>query len=509
MRFSSILLVLLAALLPLQVHCELYEAEDPNVATLFGSAQVGSDAVTEGPSFTGTGYVTGMTGDNDGVAFQVSSPDDETQYNLTFTFRTPNGMKKTKIFLNSVGLGEYALYATASFASLVIRTITLPAGDSELKVTGGWGFWDLDSISLDVLPPQTAPPSGTTSFEAEDGNLQGQAVFATGDNSGYSGRGFINGMTLADDGVKFLIAEDTTAGYDVYYSYRSIYDFKHTVIVVNGESLGEFNLPKTDGNFHTAFVATINLTQGVNEVIFQAGWGYWDLDRVDVYLSTTPAPTTAAPTTAAPTSPATITPSTAAPTAGPTTAAPTSPATSPATSAATTAAATTAAPTTAAPTTAAPVATSAKSPSRSDPFTAADSTVTRAVLSVSARVTTQQATTALSTVMNVSESRIQINGITYQGRKRQTSSKIDFSVTEKAGEKSSYDLIVGLNNLVTSNPTAFTQAGLPSPKLDVVSVVAPTSAPASQQSNNLKSSESTGLVASLAVSMVVVFSFLL
>jgi mannan endo-1,4-beta-mannosidase len=279
----------------------VYEAES---GALFGGAAI----TTDSSSYTGTGFVGNMKGSSDGVRFTVQGT--ATLYNIALRYRTPFGMKKTRLFLNGQDLGEFAL-DSSDWTKQTLTQVTLLNGANTLVVNANWGYWDLDSVEVSLyVPPTTAPVYvPTTIYEAESGTLVGGATVAT-DSTNFSGTGYVANFKGTSDAVQFAI-QGTASTYNFVLRYRSPFGMKKTRLFLNGKDLGEFAIDASEWTRITLTQAT--LLDGANTLVVNADWGYWELDYLEVASTYVPTP---APTTSVPTLPPTEAP-TPPPTAGP------------------------------------------------------------------------------------------------------------------------------------------------------------------------------------------------
>ncbi|MDT0264728.1 glycosyl hydrolase [Streptomyces sp. DSM 44915] len=130
---------------------EVYEAEDGEL--------VGVQVESTAPGHSGTGYVTGFDQESDQVT--VTVPDSPGGlYELTVHYRAPYGQKNAVLELNGTGMGEITLAATEEFTALPAGKTLLQEGDNTLTVRSGWGWYEIDAISL--APAPEPPPHQVT-----------------------------------------------------------------------------------------------------------------------------------------------------------------------------------------------------------------------------------------------------------------------------------------------------------------------------------------------------------
>lgn len=116
---------------------------------------------------------------------------------------------------------------------------------------------------------------GWTIYEAEDGELVDlKAVQAV---RGYSGRGYVTGFTNNTGTVIFPIVVDREGLFEVEIGYRAPHGDKYTVLLVNGEVLGDVYLPNTNA-FAKAAAGRVLLDEALNTIALEKGWGWYEID---------------------------------------------------------------------------------------------------------------------------------------------------------------------------------------------------------------------------------------
>jgi mannan endo-1,4-beta-mannosidase len=124
----------------------------------------------------------------------------------------------------------------------------------------------------------TSAPQGTIRLEAEDGSLIG-TTFSTA-RPGYSGKGYVTGFDT--DGDKVTFSFPAKAGlYTVRIRYCSPSAEKGYDLVVNGVRFsGRFAPTGKLFSLHSA--GKVELRNGINSLILEKGWGYYDLDFIEL-----------------------------------------------------------------------------------------------------------------------------------------------------------------------------------------------------------------------------------
>ncbi len=121
----------------------------------------------------------------------------------------------------------------------------------------------------------------TIHLEAADAKREGAVTLAT-TRPGYTGAGYVTGFQNTGDQVVFTIPNATPGLYDIKIRFSSPNGPKGYTVVVNGaSSSGMF--PATDNKtWATQDAGKVQLQAGVNTVTIQRGWGYFDINSVDL-----------------------------------------------------------------------------------------------------------------------------------------------------------------------------------------------------------------------------------
>lgn len=117
----------------------------------------GTTISTAVAGYSGTGYVTGFdsAGGTDSVQLQASVPSSGL-YELWLRYNSPYGMKGYNVSVGSEsGSGSFNGTPSNQFSLDRAGVFDLSAGNNTLKVTQGWGYYNLDYFEL---RPFTVPP---------------------------------------------------------------------------------------------------------------------------------------------------------------------------------------------------------------------------------------------------------------------------------------------------------------------------------------------------------------
>ncbi|MDE2126832.1 MAG: beta-mannanase [Armatimonadetes bacterium] len=128
-------------------------------------------------------------------------------------------------------------------------------------------------------------------LEAESGRLTDVVVAAS--VPGYSGAGYVTGFTAADAHVTLPFAARAGA-YRLTIRYATPFGPKGFAVSVNGHTINGM-FAATGPHFATVDAGEVLLKNGANTIEVDRGWGYFDVDALD--LAPAPAPTRLLPPT--------------------------------------------------------------------------------------------------------------------------------------------------------------------------------------------------------------------
>lgn len=148
------------------------------------------------------------------------------------------------------------------------------------------------ALALTALPTLAEPAA--IHLEAEGGDLVGVSTKIT--RAGFSGAGYVGDFAPAGSRLTLTIADARPGLYNVALRYSAPSGPKGYGLVVNGASYSAM-LPKTGDVFATASGPTIDLKAGRNTLAIERGWGYYDIDALDLTPAPPPAPLAAVPDT--------------------------------------------------------------------------------------------------------------------------------------------------------------------------------------------------------------------
>ncbi|WP_461055848.1 glycosyl hydrolase [Spirosoma arcticum] len=255
------------------------EAEAAQGVTLNGVQIAATPA-----GFSGTGYAWGFDDANgaDNIVFTIPSPVTAGEYELTIGYYSPYGDKTTRLTVNGA-TSEHVLKLTGTtFSAVTVGKFQLTAGTNTVTLAQNWGYYGIDYIVLTpaAVKPPTIVPLVNGRIEAELGDLTG--VEAASANTGFSGTGYVTGFDNATD--KLTLTFNAPAGlYEVAMGYASPFGEKTAELTVN-EDGGSALLTQTLSGFSSKGVGRFLLKEGLNTITIYRGWGYYDVD----YLQLTP-----------------------------------------------------------------------------------------------------------------------------------------------------------------------------------------------------------------------------
>lgn len=246
------------------VHAFQIEAE---TGTLF-KAVVG----TSRPGYSGTGYVTGIQ-ENDATITLPFYVDTAGNYALKFRYAAEFGDKFMRLIVNGVDRGEVGLPMTLTWATSPTTIVALPAGYNTVQIVRDWGYYEIDALIADFVPP------AANAYEAETGTLQGVNVANT--RPGYSGSGYVTGFTSATASVTIPINLAATGNHQITLRYASPFGEKRTRVFVDEIDRGEVTLAQSEV-FTDAAGPSLSLNNGPHSIRIESNWGYYDIDRVNI-----------------------------------------------------------------------------------------------------------------------------------------------------------------------------------------------------------------------------------
>jgi mannan endo-1,4-beta-mannosidase len=139
------------------------------------------------------------------------------------------------------------------------------------------------STAKNETPRQAASPSNAPSaaihLEAEDARLAGTTVSTT--RPGFSGKGYVTGFDQDGDKIEFTIRNAKAGLYEVRLRYSVPQGEKGYDLVVNGSKFSNM-LARSGETFTSSTPTKVELQAGANTIAVEKGWGYYDIDAIDI-----------------------------------------------------------------------------------------------------------------------------------------------------------------------------------------------------------------------------------
>lgn len=239
---------------------ELYEAEN---AALTGSAALASNH----NGYSGTGFVGGMSAQGAGAEFTVNAP---YTGNYSVNLRYSNGFnnldRTMSMYVNGEKVKRIDLFSFGSWDKWYDRYDNVELKKGSNTITYKYDDGDSGNVNLDFI---TVTEATTRHYEAENGELTGDAAKAS-DQTGYSGTGYITGLSSADSSVGFSVNVDTAASYDVKLRFSNGDAEAKTLSVYYGNKVKQISIPSTrDWNTWEEKVETLDLDKGENTITYK------------------------------------------------------------------------------------------------------------------------------------------------------------------------------------------------------------------------------------------------
>lgn len=240
--------------------------------------------------FSGTGFAWEFDASDgsDNIVFTVPVAT-AGEYELTIGYYSPYGDKKTRLNVNGVVSEQDLKLTGANFSAVTVGKFQLASSQNIITLTQDWGYYGIDYI---VLTPVSAKPSAIVPVvngrvEAELGDLTGVDVASA--NTGYSGTGYVTGLNAGTD--KIVLTFNAPAGlYELALGYASPYGDKGFDIQVNDDK-GSGMFRQTVTGFSSMGAGRYLLKEGLNTVTIYQGWGYYDIDYIQLTPTVATLPT--------------------------------------------------------------------------------------------------------------------------------------------------------------------------------------------------------------------------
>lgn len=119
-------------------------------------------------------------------------------------------------------------------------------------------------------------------YELEDAELN--AISLSSEVAGYTGTGYLTNINSDDSRAAFELMVEKSELYELQLGYRTPNGEKEFLLKVNGETI-KGRLPAKD-TFSNIKIGKVLLKEGANEFVFEKGWGWYELDNLQLYKAT-------------------------------------------------------------------------------------------------------------------------------------------------------------------------------------------------------------------------------
>ncbi len=136
------------------------EAEDAQL--------MGAQIETKRAGFSGTGYVSGFTKDGDHIQWTLPVTKAGI-YEARVRYSSPSGDKGTELVINGVKTAGKLPQTEDVFATTSLGKIALKAGDNQIAINKGWGYYEVDALDFVAATGVAAlakPPATLTNAKA-------------------------------------------------------------------------------------------------------------------------------------------------------------------------------------------------------------------------------------------------------------------------------------------------------------------------------------------------------
>jgi hypothetical protein len=148
-----------------------------------------------------------------------------------------------------------------------------------------------DIVVYDYKVSQTAPsslppvfpssPTPATRIQAETGTLSGSGVGVRSDMAGYEGTGFVGSFTTAGDKLTVNGSNMAAGTYDINIRYNAG-RLQHNTVQINNGTLRDVSFPATGADWGVKTLKWVTLANGTNAVKVIKGWGFMDVDSIEI-----------------------------------------------------------------------------------------------------------------------------------------------------------------------------------------------------------------------------------
>lgn len=231
--------------------------------------------------YTGTGYVGyGGTGTTTATFQGVTAGSYDIQ--IRYHAYTP---QEENVIVNGASPVVVAFAASdPSWSTVTLSGVRLAQGANTIAVAAGWGYIDLDSISIQPTGGGSSGGGGTMTSSrvyAGAGTMNGVAA-AGSPLTGYDGAGYVGDFSQAGSWLDLHFDNMAAGTYTVTIRYH-VYNDEHNNVTVNGGAAQEVDFPLQGSNLGWQNVQlTAQLAAGASTIRIAKNWGYMEVNWVQV-----------------------------------------------------------------------------------------------------------------------------------------------------------------------------------------------------------------------------------
>jgi mannan endo-1,4-beta-mannosidase len=155
-KTAMVLLVLMAPASLLVTSCKATPPQAIHLAAEQGIL-TGVNIQTKIPGYTGSGYVDGFVNNTDKVSWSIANAAPGL-YTVTIRYSSPTGVKGYDMAVNGAKMSGMFAATGQNFATQDAGKVELTAGPNTLEIDRGWGYFEINSVTLTPAPPPAPLP---------------------------------------------------------------------------------------------------------------------------------------------------------------------------------------------------------------------------------------------------------------------------------------------------------------------------------------------------------------
>ncbi len=193
---------------------------------------------------------------------RVASQSAGGQIEITFS----DGSKTTgaKSFSST---GGWQTWTTISWAG-----VALNAGQQTMRIKMLSNGFNVNYVNI------TPSVKSTVRYEAENATLTG--TYTASQVSGYSGTGYVDGLTTNGNKIDFSVNAPSAGNYSLLIRYAACQD-QQNFVKVNGTGSSQ-SFPDNNCSAWVSKTLTVGLNSGTNIISIQKDWGYMIVDYIEI-----------------------------------------------------------------------------------------------------------------------------------------------------------------------------------------------------------------------------------